>query len=413
MRKIFTAIDIGSNSIKIVVGEFYNGHLNILCVVNNESKGFKYGEITDKNMLISCLKESLSEVEKKINFKTKKIILNIPTSYNEFKVVENKLDITAEDKRVTSGDISKIIQTSSINQINPNEELIACIPIMFKIKEDETLTPCGMEGDNLSLKSVLVSTDKKRIYDLLKIIAECELEIVDITTTSLVDYYNFKEEELDKKNIVTINLGDTSTNVAIFSKGVFINNETNDIGGLDIDKEIAITYDLRKKDAKYLKEKLSFASMKYASENDFLTVSTKEGNQIDINSEEISSIVIKKIEEILKVAKKSINHLTKKEISYIIITGGLSEIKGIEEIVNGIFKSKGKIGDINTIGIRNNSYSVAIGMLKYFYEKLVLRNKEYSFVDDNDIELMCSNNSKMLLANDSIIGKVFSYFFDN
>ena len=40
MRKIFTALDIGSNTIKVVVGEFIGTKLNILSAVKVTSRGY-------------------------------------------------------------------------------------------------------------------------------------------------------------------------------------------------------------------------------------------------------------------------------------------------------------------------------------------------------------------------------------
>ena len=41
MRKIISSIDIGSFSIKIVVGEIIKNKLNVLAVSNTPSKGIK------------------------------------------------------------------------------------------------------------------------------------------------------------------------------------------------------------------------------------------------------------------------------------------------------------------------------------------------------------------------------------
>jgi hypothetical protein len=53
-------------------------------------------------------------------------------------------------------------------------------------------------------------------------------------------------------------------------------------------------------------------------------------------------------------------------------------------------------------------------MLKYFNEKLNIRGKEYSMLNDEEIEYMTSTNSSKIITNsDNILNKVFSYFFDN
>ena len=399
MRKIYTALDIGSNYIKLIVGEFINNKLNILCAKKGISRGFYFNQITDEDKLVKSINAVLEEAELELNFKIKNVILNIPTDYNEFTVTDATNEITNEEKIVESTDILKVLQASSHNRIKPNDELI---PIMFKVGDYETESPLNKRGKNISVKSVLVSTDKKKVYDLVKLIQKCNLEVVDITTTGMTDYYNFKTSELDSKNVIIVNLGDSSTNIV-----------TLDQGGYEIDKLISETYNVRRKDANYLKENLSLASLKNADVSETLTVVNKLGEEITVNQYELTTLVAKKVEDILKLVKKNVNLLTKKEISYIIITGGLSEIRDLSIPVNNIFATKGRIGKINNVGARDNAYSVSLGMLTYFNSKLVLRNKDYSTISESDLNDLCSHNSKVGIASDSILGKVFSYFFDN
>ena len=208
-------------------------------------------------------------------------------------------------------------------------------------------------------------------------------------------------------------MGYSTTNISIFSKGVYINNCLLDIGGLDIDREIIKTYNVNKKNAILLKENLVNASLSNVKVREVMELEDLDNQLIKVNQQEISVLVNKKLEEMLNLIKKKINLLTKKEISYIIITGGLSEFNDITKLYQKVFGNKSKIGHINEIGARDNSYSTSLGMIKYFNSKLELRGKLYSCVSDNDIELMINSNGKLNGNDDSIIGRVFSYFFDN
>lgn len=409
MRRIYSALDIGSRYIKLVVGEFINGHLHILCAIKSPSNGFKKNQITNEENLIRSINNVLNEASLKLNFKITKVIVNIPTDYNDFKMTESTIPIEDE---VTSNDILKVMQSSSYNQIKPNDELLSAIPIVFKVGDNETNAPFGKKGNTLSVKSVLVTTDKKRVYDLVRLLEKCELEIIDIMPTGLVDYYNFKNKELDSTNTIVVNIGSTSTNISVFSKGIYINNQTLDLGGEDIDKEIARTFNLRKKEAIYVKENLALGVPNNADVKETLTLPDIDGKDITINEYEVSTLISKNLSEMLKIIKKNINYLTKKEISYIIITGGLSEIRDITVLLNQMFNNV-KIGNINEIGARDNSFSTSIGMLKYFNSKLDLREKEFGMLSDDEIEQMCNASSKIAEASDTILGKVFSYFFDN
>lgn len=410
MRKIFTALDIGSNTIKVVVGEFIGTKLNILSTVKVTSRGYVNNYILDKEALISRIKEAISKTEEELNIKIRKVILNVPTYNLDFKLTDGRVEL--EENVVKSNDIVRLLQDVSKNKIDHRNELICTLPIMFKVDDEETINPYGKHGNILYVKSILVSTDKKTIYDLATIVNSCNLDIIDITTTGLVDYYNFKSKELDTKNIAIVNLGSTTTNISIFSKGIFINNKIIDDGGFYIDKEIASVYNLKRNETEYLKEKLALAVINNADEKETITLTNKNGEEITVNQYELSKIVSEKMDNLLKIIKKNINLLTKKEISYIIITGGLSEIKDINLLINNVFNKNGKIGKINNLGARDNSYSVALGMLKYFNSKLLLRNREFSSLTEEEIDAMCTISEKNTSKN-SLISRVVGYFFDD
>lgn len=410
MRKIFTALDIGSNTIKVVVGEFIGTKLNILSAVKVTSRGYVNNYILDKEALISRIKEAISKTEEELNIKIRKVILNVPTYNLDFKLTDGRVEL--EENVVKSNDIVRLLQDVSKNKIDHKNEIICTLPIMFKVDDEETINPYGKHGNILYVKSILVSTDKKAIYDLATIVNSCNLDIIDITTTGLVDYYNFKNKELDTKNIAIVNLGSTTTNISIFSKGIFINNKIIDDGGFYIDKEIASVYNLKRNETEYLKEKLALAVINNADEKETITLTNKNGEEITVNQYELSKIVSEKMDNLLKIIKKNINLLTKKEISYIIITGGLSEIKDINLLINNVFNKNGKIGKINNLGARDNSYSVALGMLKYFNSKLLLRNREFSSLTEEEIDAMCTISEKNTSKN-SLISRVVGYFFDD
>ena len=67
MRKVYTSVDLGSSTIKIMVGEIFNKKLNVLGTAKVESRGIKKGVIVDANEIISSLREAISNIESMLN----------------------------------------------------------------------------------------------------------------------------------------------------------------------------------------------------------------------------------------------------------------------------------------------------------------------------------------------------------
>ena len=123
-------------------------------------------------------------------------------------------------------------------------------------------------------------------------------------------------------------------------------------------------------------------------------VKNTAGEEIKLNQIEVTEIVMDRIVEILNLAHKQILLLTKQDISYIVITGGLTEIRAFKNLVYEIFGKDVIIYTEDTLGVRNNKYTTAVGMIKYFADKMETRGKEYSMVDREDEELLINPNNK-------------------
>ena len=128
MRKIFTALDIGSNTIKVVVGEFIGTKLNILSAVKVTSRGYVNNYILDKEALISRIKEAISKTEEELNIKIRKVILNVPTYNLDFKLTDGRVEL--EENVVKSNDIVRLLQDVSKNKIDLGVFLTLCLGIL-------------------------------------------------------------------------------------------------------------------------------------------------------------------------------------------------------------------------------------------------------------------------------------------
>ena len=96
MRKVYTSVDLGSSTIKIMVGEIFNKKLNVLGTAKVESRGIKKGVIVDANEIISSLREAISNIESKLNITIDKVIASVPSYYAEFEIVNGSVDINLD-----------------------------------------------------------------------------------------------------------------------------------------------------------------------------------------------------------------------------------------------------------------------------------------------------------------------------
>ncbi|MGI6309407.1 MAG: cell division protein FtsA [Bacilli bacterium] len=415
MRKIYAGIDLGSDSIKIIVCDYYKNKYNILATSQVKSRGIKKGLIVNIEEVTKVIKEALKEVEGMLGVTVNKVIVIVPSYFADFKLVEGYSTITNEDKTVKGNDIVRALQACVYNRLPADRELVTVIPLEFNVDDKPGVRdPKGLVGAKLNVKAVMVTTPKKNVYSLVSVLEKIGIEVIDIVLGGIGDYTALRSTPTETCLGAVVNIGAETTNVSIFNRGIIIKNEVIQLGGRNIDNDLAYIYKLDKADAKEIKEKFAVANKRYAQINESYRVMNLYNEELRLNQYEVSEVVSSRIEEILNFVKKQINLLTNKEISYIIVTGGVSEMPGFNGVVLEVLGKHSYVADLNIMGVRNNKFSTLIGAIKYFNDKLILRGKDYSMFDkEKETDLISTKNQILSFSSDSVIGKVFGYFFDN
>ena len=394
MKKIYTAIDIGSDTIKFVTAEEHNNNVNVLAAHEEKSKGIRKGLIVDPNLAINAIKDGIKELRRLLNIDIDKVIVNIPDYNAKFMFVTSEIDINNEDEIVTSEDINKVIKSSVYAKIASDYELVTVVPLTFMLDGTSVQKPIGKNGKKLSIKGIMVTAPKKNVYSVLSVMEGAGLEVVDITVSGLCDYFEVRNSNLDKKIGAIINMGHETTNVSVFNRGKLMNTETIQLGGINIDKDLAYMFNLNVFDARTIKEKFASSHKRFIALNDVYDIKNTAGEVVRLNQIEVTGIVMDRLSEILDLARKQILLLTKQNISYIVITGGLTEIRAFKNLVYEILGKDVIIYTEDTIGIRNNKFITSIGMIKYFVDKMSIRGKEYSMINEEMQDLLINPRNK-------------------
>lgn len=411
MNHIYTGLDIGNNEIKIVVVESYRDDYHVLASTAVKSKGIKKNTIYDEKKLKECLHQAVAQTESTLGMKIREVILCVPTG-NAMMTMETGL-VNIRGEQVTGKDVEAVLRDASNGAYDNDRELVTCLPISFTVDEQpSTQNPLGETGEQLFTKVVVATSDKQDVYPFINLVRSLGINIVDIVYNSQADYYTAMTRELDRKMGCIINVGADITTVAIFNKGIMIKNSYIPVGSASVDKDIAFIYKVDLKTACHLKETYALTVGRYADDNETMEVAGTEQSKVVIRQTEISSVIESRIAEILKLAKNEINRLTKREISYIIVVGGISELAGFNYLVEDILGPNARCLNMQVLGARHNKFTSAFGSCKYFDRKCQQRQWNVSMFSQDELTTFLSPKKKNAV-NDAMINRFFGHFFDN
>lgn len=406
MERVYASIDIGSDSIKLVVCELYQNHLNLLAATSTPSRGIKKGLIVEPELAKTSILLAFKQVEEMLGIKIKKVIANIPNHMAEYKIIKGECDVPGD--LISAHDMINSYKAGIKANLMPNEEFVTVIPIDFKINDKTVMKdPKGFPGKKLMGRAMMVTTPKKNVYSVASIIESLGVEIVDISVGSIGDINCFRNENFDKNISAVINVGSDITEVSLYNKSIPVSTKIIGAGGNDIDKDLAYMYKIDVKEARKIKENFALASKRNADVSDVYEIVNNDNVKIKINQKAVSEVVESRINEILSLAKDELNDLTNKPIQYIIVTGGSTNMLDFEYCMHDVLPNASK-GAVKLIGVRNNKYSTAIGNIIYFLNTLKLKGMNYSMFSEDDMEELSSPKES---NDDTMLGKVFGYFF--
>ena len=410
MKKIYTSIDIGSDTVKFLVAEEINGKIYVLSSSSIKSKGIRKGLIVDANLAVNTIKDGINKINDDLGFDIKRVLVNVPDYNVKFMYITGNVSVNGI---VDTEHINKVIKDAVYGKIDKDYELVTVIPLDFVLDNKEgNEYPAGLQCKEMQLKGIMITVPKKNIYSVISVIEGAGLEVVDITLSGFSDYAQVGNKNLDKKVGAIINLGHETTNVSIINGGKIMNTETIQLGGINIENDIAYVFGTNVIDARKIKEKFATCHKRFTNLNEVYELENSIGEMVKLNQLEVTEVVMSRMVEILNYAKKQILLLTKKNVDYIVLTGGLTEIKSFKNLVYEILGQDVIIYVMDEIGIRDNKYTTAMGMIKYFSQKMAVRGKEYSMISLDDERLLLTPDNKKKKEKVAV-AKMFKGFIRN
>lgn len=409
MRKIFNSIDIGSYEIKITTVEYYNNKYNILASVSVPSLGVKEGLILEPNQVAQQLKKAIKQIENKLGTKINKTIAIIPSNNLSLTIASSKINLPSE-KLIDGEIIFSSLQKTLKGNIELGMEVVNVFPIEYKIDNKKVVNPIEKTGKEFEVKGLIAMVPKQNIYSVVSVIESLGIEVMDILISSFGNYSSIKNKEMDTRVVGVIDIGDEKTTVSVFNKGIIIKESILPMGSKQIASVIGFNYKIDEKTSVKIEKEFAVANRKYADGEEMYNTKDRNGLDININQYAIAEIIEKEIVNILKNAKNEIKNLTNREIGYIMITGGITNLLGFNALVEDLFIRNAGVVNLGVVGIRDNKYSASFGAIKYFVNKLELREKEYTMFDDEKINEMLATRKKVGSSN--VLGRIFEKFFD-
>jgi cell division protein FtsA len=378
-NEIYVSLDIGTSSVKVIIGEMVNDSLNIIGVGNVKSEGLRKGSIVDIDETVHSIKSAIEQAERMIGMEISQVIVGITGNHVSLQPCHGVVAVSSENREISNEDVARVLDAAKVVSIPPEREIIDIIPRQFIVDGlDEITDPRGMIGVRLEMEGSIITGSKTILHNTLRCVERAGLDILDITLQPLAAGAFALSKDEKSLGVALIDIGGGSTTIAVFEQGYLRATSVLPLGGEHITKDISIGLRTSTEDAEKIKIKYGHAFYDDASEDEVFSVPIIGSDQHQqFNQLEVADIIEARMEEIFELVQNELKRMGIRDLpGGLVLTGGVANMQGVLDLAQDMFQSRIRIAIPDYIGVREPQYTTAVGLIKYAYKNARLQGRD-------------------------------------
>lgn len=377
--EIYVSLDIGTSSIKVIIGEMTNGSLNVIGVGTAPSKGIKKGSIVDIDETVHSIKQAVAQAERMVGLKIKQVIVGVDGNHIQLQPCHGVVAVSSPDREIGDEDIIRVIEAAQVISIPPEREIIDVIPKQFIVDGlDEINDPRGMIGVRLEMEGMIITGSKTVLHNLLRCVERAGLEIADICLQSLATGEVAISKDEKNLGVCLVDIGGGAVSISIYEQGVLQATSVLPVGGDHITNDLAIGLRISTEEAERIKIKHGHAYIDDASKEERFKIETiGQAEKADCSQYELAEIIEPRVEEIFELIYMEVNRLGYRDFpSGYVLTGGTVKIPGMLELASELLQGNVRIALPDYLGVREPQFTAGVGLIQFAYKNMKIQGRQ-------------------------------------
>jgi len=347
--EIIVGLDIGTTKIACIVGrknEF--SKIDILGYGKTGSVGVKRGVVANIEDTEKSIRRAVEMAEQKSKVEIN--VVHVGIAGQHIKSYQHRGNIIRKDseKEITADEIEQFTRNMYGLSMAPGEEIIDVIPQEYIIDGESGIRqPVGMLGHTLEANFHIIIGQTAAAKNILKCIKKAGLEMRDLILEPIASAEAVLSEEEKEAGVALVDIGGGTTDIAIFQDHIIRHTAVIPFGGDVVTEDVKEGCSIIKRHAEELKVKFGSALASENREDEVVAIPGLRGRpHKEITLKNLAGIIQARMEEIIEQVYFEIKNsgFEKKLVGGIVLTGGGSELKHIDQLAAFITGKDTRIG---------------------------------------------------------------------
>jgi cell division protein FtsA len=375
--EIITGLDIGSSTIRVVVGQVVpddqgKQQLHITGAVAVPSQGVHKGSVSSMEDAVSSISKALERAERMTGLALNSAWVSI-AGHNIF-VQESHGVIgvsTHADAEIREEDVERVIEAARTVATPSNYEILHVVPKSFTVDGQHGIKdPVGMSGVRLEVDAVIIQTLSSQIKNLTKTVYRTGLNIDDLVFTPLAASEAVLTPRQKELGVCVVDIGASTTSIVVFEEGDILHTAVLPVGGDHITNDIAIGLRTSLEVAERVKTEIGHAVPDDVERKGQFTLADFGSPEQDpIKPRFVSEIIEARVEELFESIDEELRKIDRSGMLPvgIVLTGATMHLPGVADLAKRVLRLPAVIG--KPIGVssvidevKDCAYCTAVGL---------------------------------------------------
>jgi cell division protein FtsA len=371
-NRIVTAIDVGTTKVATIIAECdeETKAVRVIGVGIAPSYGMHKGLVVDINDAKESIRESVRRAEQACSMKITSAYVGVTGRHVVSNNSHGVVAITNGDKVVKPNDLRRVMSTTGVSNLSSDRKLLHVIPRNYSVDGQAGVKdPVGMHGERLDVETHIITAASNSINNLAQCVHGIGLNIDDMVLEPLASSEAVLTEEERQAGVAIADIGGGTTDVCIFRDGSIFHTAVLPVAGYQMTRDIAIGLGLGQEVAEEMKKRYG-SVVPIEDENAIDQIAKMSEDSQGVAYQTLCEILRDRVEELIRMIILELPSSNYKAIipSGLVLTGGSSNIAGIEQLSSSILKLPVRIGyPLHVTGItdvlRDPAHATGVGLL--------------------------------------------------
>jgi cell division protein FtsA len=370
--KYAVGLDVGTDTVRVVVGHTDGaGKPTIIGVGEHINSGMRKGTIVNLDRTAEAIDRALEAAERMSGYHIDNATVSINGSHIVGLASRGVIAVGATGHEIGAEDLRRVEEAATVVQLPANREILDVTPRSYTLDAQAGIKdPYGMTGVRLEVDAYMITALAPHVKNLDKVLEMTELPARNVVVAGLAAARAVLTDQQRENGVVLVNIGGTTTNLAVFEEGDLIHAAVLPVGGNNVTNDLAIGLKTDLDIAEKVKLEHAVATSELRDKDGLIKV--KMGNQtLHFDSHLIDDVVEARLAEIFDLVNAELRRIKRyaKLPGGAVLTGGGAKLRGIADFAREALQLSARVGQPTGFGgmgdkVSDPAWATAIGLME-------------------------------------------------